>query len=145
MIFQPDSLRAWISTEPWQLGAYVCYDLKKIFAMKNLQTDGEIADTALNIAPDTFLATNEFRQFINFRKNKMALLQGKPVDTAQTVQANPYYYDAYRVAGDYSRNKGWYAAAAGYYRQALGLEIATKDERELITEKLEDCEKKLNK
>ena len=145
IIFQPDSLRAWVSTEPWQLGTYVCYDLEKIFALNTLQTDAEIADTALNIAPDTFLTTNEFRQFINFRKNKMALLQGKPVDTAHTVHSNPYYYDAYRVAGDYSRKKGWYTAAANYYRQALALEIATKDERELITEKLEDCEKKLNK
>lgn len=145
IIFQPDSLRAWVSTEPWQLGTYVCYDLKKIFALNGLQQDMEVADTILNIAPDTFLSTNEFQQFLLFRKNKMALLQKQPVDTAETVHNDPYYYDAYRVAGDYCKQQKWYAAAANYYRQALALEIATKTERSSITQKLEDCENQLNK
>ncbi|MBL7718658.1 MAG: peptidase C45, partial [Flavipsychrobacter sp.] len=36
VIFQPDSLRLWVRTDPWQLGAYVCYDLRKLFSAKGL-------------------------------------------------------------------------------------------------------------
>jgi predicted choloylglycine hydrolase len=145
IIFQPDSLRAWVSTNPWQLGAYVCYDLRKIFAMNGLQLDVEVADTTLNIAADTFLQTQDYKQFLTFRKNKLALLQKQKIDTAEVVRSNPNHYDAYRIAGDYCRQNGWYAPAIKYYKQALNHEIATKDERNSIIDKLKDCEKKLKK
>lgn len=143
VIFQPDSLRMWVSTQPWQLGTYVCYDLKKIFALKGLQQDREIADTLRNIAPDTFLRTDHFRQFLVYRENKMALLQHRPVDTAQVVHSNPSLYDAYRIAGDYCLQQRWYAAAKNYYAQALTHEVATVTERDLLREKMAVCDEKM--
>ena len=145
IIFQPDSLRVWVSTNPWQLGAYVCYDLRKIFAMQGLQQDVEVADTALNIPADTFLQTQLYANFLKFRKNKMALLQHKPVDTAEVVHSNPNFYDAYRVAGDYCYKNKWYVAAISYYKRALNYEVATKTERETIKDKIKDSEKQLKK
>jgi len=145
VIFQPDSLRAWVSTEPWQLGTYVCYDLRKIFNMQGLQQDVEIADTSLNIPADTFLKTNEFKQFLVFRQNKMALLQKQPVDTAAVVHNNPAFYDAYRIAGDYCKQQKWYAAAINYYSQALQHEVATINEQEAIEKKRQLCQKELKK
>jgi hypothetical protein len=143
IIFQPDSLKFWVSTAPWQLGTYVCYDLRKIFALNGLQQDREVADVPLNIAPDSFLYSNEYVQFLKFRKNKIALLFHKPVDTAEVVNSNPYFYDAYRIAGDYCREKGWYQPAISYYEQALTHEVATVDEREAISKKISECKKKL--
>lgn len=142
IIFSPDSLRVWVSTSPWQLGEYVCYDLKKIFAMHGLSHDVEIADNARNIAPDTFLQSPAYRGFLRFRENKLSLLRHGPVDTAATVHGDPMFYDAWRVAGDYCKEQGWLQAAANYYRHALRLEIATKDERRAIEKKLADCERK---
>jgi isopenicillin-N N-acyltransferase like protein len=139
IIFQPDSLKFWVSTSPWQLGTYVCYDLKKVFSMNGLSEDRDVANIADNIPPDTFLASAAYTQFLNFRRNKMALLFHQPVDTAQVVRSNPYHYDAYRVAGDYCMKKGWYQQAEAYYRQALQREVATKDEREAISEKIKEC------
>jgi hypothetical protein len=143
VIFQPDSLRMWVSTQPWQLGAYVCYDLRKIFGLNGMQHDVEIADTSLNIAPDSFLTSKAFEQFEQYRKNKMALLQHRSVDTAEVVHSNPYLYDAYRIAGDYCYQNKWYGAAVNYYQQALVHEVATKSEREAIAHKIADCEKKM--
>lgn len=143
VIFQPDSLRMWVSTQPWQLGTYVCYDLRKVFALHGLQHDVAIADTALNIAPDPFLQTQEFRNFEIFRKNKLALLQKQPVDTAETVHSNPDFYDAYRVAGDYCKLNKWYTAAINYYTAALQHEVATVTERNAIQKKIAECKKKL--
>src|SRR5690606_31465269 len=144
IIFQPDSLRFWISTNPWQLGTYVCYDLKKIFALNGLAQDVEIADTALNIPADPYLETEDYRNFLLFRKNKMALLYHKEVDTAEVVRSNPHFYDAYRVAGDYCMDKKWYTAARNYYRASLQYEIATVNEKEAIEQKIKVYEKKIN-
>lgn len=143
IIFQPDSLRMWVSTQPWQLGTYVCYDLRKIFALKGLHQDAEIADTLLNIAPDPFLYSGRFRDFMLYRQNKLAILRHRPVDTAVVVRSNPNLYDAWRIAGDYCLEQRWYAAARSYYSQALAREIATADEREAILKKIAECDEKM--
>lgn len=145
VIFQPDSLRMWVSTAPWQLGTYVCYDLRKIFAMNGMTKDVEIADNNLNIAPDTFLYSNEFKQFMLFRQNKMALMQKQAVDTFQVVHSNPYYYDAYRIAGDYCRRRHWYNAAISYYTAALSRVVATQGERTALQKRIVETEKEMNK
>ncbi len=142
IIFAPDSLRVWVSTSPWQLGVYVCYDLKKIFGMKGLQRDTDVADNARNIAPDSFLYSRAYQDFLRFRANKLALAKKQPVDTAATVRSNPRFYDAYRIAGDYCKSKGWWKAASHYYTEALAHEIATRDERLAIEKKLRECTKK---
>lgn len=143
IIFQPDSLRMWVSTTNWQLGAYACYDLRKIFALKGLQKDTVLTETALTIPADSFIYTKQYADFLTFRKNKLALLARQPVDTAEVVRSNPNYYDAYRIAGDYCMQQGWYSAAIAYYNTALTQEVATVDEREAIQKKIAQCKKTL--
>lgn len=143
IIFQPDSLKFWVSSAPWQLGAYVCYDLKKVLALRGLQEDVEIAELADNIPPDSFLYSDQYRAFLKYRKNKLALLLHQPVDTAEVVRSNPQLYDAYRIAGDYCMSRGWNAAAASYYQRALQREVATKDEEAAIREKMQASKEKL--
>lgn len=143
VIFQPDSLRMWVSTGNWQLGEYICYDLRKVFALQGLKKDTAIIETALTIPADSFIYTTQYKDFLTFRANKMALLQGKAIDTAATVRSNPNYYDAYRIAGDYCMDRQWYKAALAYYQTALTKEIATVDEKEAIEEKIALCKKKI--
>lgn len=143
VIFQPDNLRMWVSTGNWQLGEYICYDLRKVFALKGLKKDTAIIETALTIPADSFIYTGQFRDFLKFRANKMALLQGKAVDTAEVVRSNPNYYDSYRIAGDYALKNNWHAAALNYYQEALRYEIATVDEREAIEESITLCKEQL--
>ncbi|HEY9178746.1 MAG TPA: C45 family peptidase [Flavipsychrobacter sp.] len=143
VIFQPDSLRMWVSTGNWQLGEYICYDLRKVFALQGLKKDTAIIETALTIPADSFIFTTHYKDFLTFRANKMALLQGKTIDTAATVRSNPNYYDAYRIAGDYCMQRQWYKAALAYYQAALTKEIATIDEKEAIEEKIALCKKNL--
>lgn len=143
VIFQPDSLRMWVSTGQWQLGAYICYDLRKIFSLQGLAKDTVLTDTMLTIPADSYIYTQAYSDFLTFRKNKLALLAGQSVDTAQVVRSNPRFYDAYRIAGEYCFNEGWYAAALKYYETALNYEVATIDEREAIKEKIKLCRKQL--
>lgn len=143
IIFSPDSLRVWVSTSPWQLGTFVCYDLKKIFGMNGLTRDTTVAENTRNIAADTFLNTKAYQDFLRFRHNKLALSRKAAVDTGETVRSNPLYYDAYRVAGDYCKENGWWLAAINYYKAALRHEVATATEREAIQKKIAECEKKM--
>ena len=34
IIFKPQKLQVWVSTSPYQLGEYVCYDLNQVFSSK---------------------------------------------------------------------------------------------------------------
>ncbi len=145
VIFQPDSLRVWVSTVPWQLGTYVCYDLRKIFAMNGLQHDVEVADNDKNIAPDSFLHSPDFAKFMIYHNAKVANMERRSVDTGAVAAAEPAFYDGFRVAGDYCMREGWYAPAIQYYNEALKREIATVNERESIEHKIKESRKKLAK
>jgi hypothetical protein len=144
IIFMPDSLRMWVSTSPWQLGTYVCYDLRKIFAMQGLKVDAEVADTALNIAPDTFLQSADYKKFMLFRQTKMDWMDKLNINVQNFIPNDPQYYDAYRLTGDYYMAHKDYPNAIKSYQAALTKEIATVKERESIERKIKLCEKKLN-
>ena len=142
IVFEPKKLMVWVSTSPWQLGQYVAYDLKKIFAMHGLSENREVADTALNIAPDSFLLTNNFRNFEVFRNIKQRILDGEKVNTDSLVASNPEFYNTYVLAGDYLYKQKQYAAALKNYQMALTKVIATKNEEEHINSQIKTINSK---
>src|SRR5205085_2243962 len=95
IIFEPEALRFWVSTQPWQLGEFICYDLNTVFNMKGLSSNHEIADTSLNIAADPFLQTAAFSDFISYRALAKQMMTDTTINPAQLVSLNPGYYDAY--------------------------------------------------
>lgn len=143
IVFEPKKLLVWVSTSPWQLGQYVAYDLKKVFALKGLKENIEVADTSLNIAPDSFLLTNEFKNFIVFRTLKQQILDGKQINTDELVKSNPEFYDAYLLAGDYLYKHNNFKAALKNYEIALTKIIATKKEEDHIKSQINKILKKL--
>jgi isopenicillin-N N-acyltransferase-like protein len=143
IIFMPDSLRFWVSTAPWQMGEYVCYDLRKIFAMKGLTADNEIASHNLDIPADSFLNSDDFAKFLRFRAAKMNWMDKLTTDVSQFIPNNPNYYDAYRLTGDYRMQHKQYQMAIEAYRIALTKVIATTEERKAIARKIAECEKLL--
>lgn len=136
IIFMPDSLRFWVSTNPWQLGAYVCYDLKKVFAMKGLKKDSIIANESLNIAPDTFLKSTAFKNYMLFRTGRDKIRKGEEMqlNIPQFISENPEFYETYKVVGDYLLKKGANKQALYYYQVALGKQIPDLREQKAIKE-----------
>lgn len=146
VIFMPDSLRMWVSSNPWQMGEYVCYDLKKIFAMKGLPADQPVANTALNIPPDPFLKSPVFQKYLAYRQERSVVEAAQSiVDIAAFIRDNPEYYGAYEAAGDYWFKKKQPERATAYYQKALTLVIATNWEREKIKKKLRAAEQSTGK
>jgi len=139
IVFEPQKRLLWVSTAPWQLGQYVAYDLNKIFNMHGLQQDVEVCDSALDIAPDTFLQTKEFKDFLVYRQLKQRMLDGKTIDVKLMVASNPNFYHSYVLAGDYEFKHGDKAQAKAYYETALTKVIATKQEENKIRKRIVKC------
>ena len=143
IVFEPKKLLVWVSTSPWQLGEYVAYDLNKIFALQGLKENKEIADSALAIAPDSFLLTPAYKNFIVFRTLKQHIQDGGKVNVDSLVAGNPEFYNAYVLAGDYLYQQKNYAAALRNYQIAITKVIATKKEEDYIKGQIKKISKKL--
>jgi isopenicillin-N N-acyltransferase like protein len=136
IVFEPQKLLVWVSASPWQLGQYVAYDLKKVFALKGMKQDMEISDSSLTVAADSFLLTTAYKNFVAFRQFKQRIADGGEVNTDSLVATNPEYYHAYVLAGDYSYKHGQFEKALYFYEKALTKEIATKKEKDHILDQL---------
>lgn len=133
VIFQPQKLLVWVSTSPWQLGEYVCYDLNTIFQSQKL---APLYTASLNIAADSILHTATFDQVTAYLDLEKKHLNHQQINAADIVRINPLYYDSYRIAGDIYTDAHKTDSAVLMYKKALTFEIATEDERRLIEQKL---------
>jgi tetratricopeptide (TPR) repeat protein len=143
VIFEPQKKRVWVSTAPWQLGEFVCYDFEKVFLMNGMKTNVEIADSSLNIHADTFLLTRNYEHFLEYRRLKKEISEGGAVSPDSLISSNPNYYQAYQLSGNIMFSSGNYSKAIGYYRMALSKEIATKTEENEIRNQISKAEEKL--
>jgi isopenicillin-N N-acyltransferase-like protein len=143
IIFEPQKKQVWVSTGPWQLGEFVCYDLNKVFSLKGMKSNQEISDSSLNIPADSFLLTDQYRQFLDFRRYKKEMSEGIEVNPDSLIVSNPNFYQSYQLAGNEMFKKKSYKTAEQYYRMALSKEIATKNEENDIRRQIDRCEERL--
>jgi isopenicillin-N N-acyltransferase like protein len=149
VIFKPKQHLMWVSTNPYQCGKFVCYNLKQVFEQyKDLEEEKEITVDSLTIPADPFLKTQAYRQFVNF-KNLKHYIQfitkapgyiylDKKLENA-FLESNPQSYYTYQILGDYYKSKFNYRLAFDYYKLALTKEIATKKEEDQIKKDLVHC------
>jgi tetratricopeptide (TPR) repeat protein len=133
-----------VSSSPWQLGQYVAYDLHKVFALQGMKVNREIGEVSLNIPADSFLLSNDYKNFSLFRSYKQRIADGGSINTDSLVMSNPEYYHAYVIAGDYCWKQKKFEQALSYYEQALTKIIATKKEADHIKSQIADCIKKIS-
>ena len=143
IVFEPKKLLVWVSTSPWQLGEFVAYDLNKVFTLKGMKKDQEIADTSLTIAADSFLLTPAYKKFQDYRKYKQEIADGENINIDDLIASNPQFYHTYVLAGDYLFKKKEFAKALPYYKMALTKVIATKKEEDHINDQIKKCNKKI--
>ncbi|MEO6316919.1 MAG: C45 family peptidase [Chitinophagaceae bacterium] len=142
IVFEPKKLLVWVSASPWQLGQYVAYDLRKVFALQGMKENREISETALNVPADSFLLSEQYKNFSLFRSYKKRVAEGGAINTDSLVMSNPQYYHTYVIAGDYLFKQKKYAGALSYYRTALTKVIATRNEEDHIKTRIAECIKK---
>jgi hypothetical protein len=143
IVFEPKKRLVWVSTFPWQLGKYVCYDLNKVFSLAGMKTDREISDSSLDVPADSFLLTPEYQGFLRFHRYKEEILDGHAVDPDSLIRSNPNFYQSYELAGNEFFKRKDYRRAIDYYRQALTRIIATKGEEQYIRNQIKKAEEKM--
>lgn len=148
VIFQPEAGLVWVSCSPYQLGKYVCYDLKKVFEQApGLSTAVELQDSSKTIAQDPFLSSSGYRDFLRFKQLKYYLqyctksryaLRVSPEHLQALVDCNPESYLSYQLIGDYYAKMGETEKALVYYKKALSKEVATGKEADQIAERIKE-------
>lgn len=142
IIFQPQKKLVWLSTAPWQLGKFVCYDLNKIFAMDTIPQT-EVYERDKMIAADSFINTQAYDAYLKFSKYRFPFTPHDDLHPDSIVQWNPNSYHAYMLAGDQClKNEEWNRAMA-FYEKGLTKEVATVQEREHMEKNLQTCKEHL--
>lgn len=143
VVFQPNELRFWVSTAPWQLGKYVCYDLDEVFSVDSVRTK-TYAIGELNIAADSSALSDEYIRVCCYReqyKEITAAVDDKRLIDSTNIQNfivnNPQYYQVYNTLGNYMLVHNNHKQAVAYWQKALSHEIPRVGEREDIIEKIE--------
>ena len=149
VIFEPSRRLVWISTNPWQLGSYVCYDLKKIFhTFAGLQRKVEITEQDKILPADPFLGSDDYCHFLRFRQMRKVintLIESNEIRTLpasfirEFIMTNPEYFEVYSVAGDYYQHINRPDSGMIFYRRALHKEIPRWSEKKKIIEKMSGC------
>ena len=146
IIFKPEEKLVWVSSSPYQLGEFVCYDLEKIF---NSDFQGVISAQTQerNIPKSKFLSTKEYENYEKYRilehKIETDLRINKIIDNQSVMQLenlNPDYWKAYFIIGKVLlQNKD--KRARIYFEKSLSLEIPYSDERQEVEKYLKKSKK----
>ena len=144
VVFRPSALKMWVSTSPWQGGAYICYDLGAV--MRDPDPAGELCDTAQEIAADTAYLTHDYPRVVAYRRLggeiRKAMREKTAADAAtldRFERTNPQNFHTWKLLGEYYRSQDDDLRAAQCFDKALQSGIPRTDEREAVERLKSEC------
>lgn len=151
IVFKPKELKVWISSNPYQLGEFVCYDLNKVFNKFNQQNYSEpIQEVDLLIEKDNFLTTKKYTDYELYRKLRKSILSKinnkkniQKTKLLQLQQLNKNYWEVYFLAGKYYYQKGYYTLALKEFEKSLTKEVTTIPNRKTIKKYIKKIKKRI--
>jgi len=150
IIFKPTKKLVWVSSYPYQIGEYVCYDLDKVFKdFPALKENIEIYEKPLNIPADSFLFSVDYKNFKKFKKISQLIHNAIENDIEielsdkDFIKTNPENFMTYLFLGNYYYYKKEYQKSLDYYEVALSKEVNSLREIKIIKEKIKNCKESL--
>ena len=151
VIFKPEQLLVWVSSNPYQLGEFVCYDLNTIFNNQNLNIDKvTLQKEELNISKDPFLESEAYINYEMFRieDRKMdAVLENNSILESgfekKYQSLNPDFWIVFYKMGLYFYKQKNYREAKINFEKALTKEITTLPSKQEIEKYLKKINRKL--
>ncbi|MEO7977625.1 C45 family peptidase [Flavobacterium sp.] len=149
IIFKPKEKLVWVSSNPYQLGEFVCYNLDSIFKDRKTNFAISFEEEKLNIPKDLFLQTTAFQNYQKFRIEDHKIdvfLKNKTEITSDFIDnyksLNPNYWIVYYKAGLYFYQKKQFQLAQNNFEKALTKEITTAPEKARIEKYLKKIKRK---
>jgi hypothetical protein len=146
VIFDPQKRMMWVSSDPWQLGEMVAYNLDSVFNKKSFNTNSNME--SMTIAGDSSIVNGSYSNVLKFKKlvskfntaiKKKIRLQENAADLL--LKINPDYYYSYQLLGEYYESAEMYDKAIDMYTKSLKREVSSNEARKEIIEKLNKLEK----
>lgn len=151
VIFKPEDLKVWVSTSPFQLGEFVCYDLNKVFEQPDsIKFNTIIYENDLTLPVDTFIFSDDFKNFNRFKEIRSQLQNAIKSDTRiskendllnEITSLNTDFFETYVYIGNYYNHFKESEKAILAYKKALEKEIPNIYQKENILEKIKELSK----
>ena len=149
IIFQPESLRVWVSSNPYQLGEFVAYDLNKIFNQKE-KNFVVLGTDSLNIPKDSFVDSQAYKDYENYRLKDdffdETLKFNKEVSEEfirEYQSLNPNYWEVYYKTGKFYYGRKQFQKAKINFELALTKEITTMPDKTEVEKYLKKIKRKI--
>lgn len=152
IVFKPEERLVWVSSNPYQLGEFVAYNLNTVF--KNAKTNNSatpLRNDNLTIEEDPFQYNQAYRDYEEYRVLRRQVLSAinndehlLPVTLEKLVSLNPDYWETYYLVGKYNYEKKYYTAALKAFELAKTKEITTVPDQEHIDLYIKKIKRKLN-
>jgi tetratricopeptide (TPR) repeat protein len=141
-----------VSANPYQLGAYVAYNLNTVFNDGPENTEAKpLNNKSLTIEKDPFQFTEAYLDYEKYRvlsrEVENAISDNDHVDPmtlTQLQETNPDYWQAYYLIGKYNFEKKYYRAALNAFEEAKTKEITTIPDLEQIDLYIKKIKRKLD-
>lgn len=152
IVFKPKEQLVWVSSNPYQLGAFVAYDLNMVFkeASKNL-SGASLHKASLTIEADPFLYSEAYEHYeqnrILSRELSKAIANKEyvsPKKLKEFQQTNPDFWEVYYLIGRYHYEKKYYKAALNAFEIAKTKEITTVPDCKEIDLYIKKIKRRLN-
>ena len=104
VIFKPEDRLMWVSANPYQLGAFVAYDLNEVFEKMENGDWGDFSVEELIIPEDEFLHSDEFQNYLAFKKEMKRFETDEIISEEEIhsfIQLNPQFWKTYFLVGEY--------------------------------------------
>lgn len=148
IIFKPQEKKVWVSAAPYQLGAFVAYDLDEIFADPQAYRSAKVHISEDAIAADAMLQNEEYDNFLKYKEGLLKVQKGiddeivfSKEELDAFISLNENYYYPHLLVGKYYFEKENYALARFYFSKALALEIPQQSASSELLELVSVCDK----
>jgi predicted choloylglycine hydrolase len=141
IVFHPYSKTLWISTSPYQEGAFLAYNLNKFFdEAENPKANGLSIKELLIPANQDFI-NRKIDKYNYYKYSINTPVQSFNRDINLFINSNPENYRTYEYLGDYYLYNNIIEKAQEYYELSLQKIIPDENERKKILAKLNNSKK----
>lgn len=148
VVFKPEQGLVWVSSNPYQLGEFVAYDLNDVF---NAPRKQYLSNTNLTIEKDDFQFSKAYQNYETYRALKAQVLGSinnhedvNPSNISKLQATNPEYWETYYIVGEYYYKKGYLTAALNAFEKAKAKEITTIPDKRKVDLYIKKLKRKLN-